>query len=91
MVAPAGSFLLAAWGAAISWRLVLAIRHRVFSEGCRGCGYDVRESHERCPECGRMIDPDILATRSARAALAEWSDTSPKRTPPAGGVGDSVR
>lgn len=24
---------------------------------CPGCGYDLRESKESCPECGRVIPP----------------------------------
>jgi hypothetical protein len=45
---------------AFAWRLHAARRKRerngwFYSSKCLGCGYDLRGSGERCPECGRWI------------------------------------
>lgn len=44
----------------IAWRVVAAQRKRerqswFYLSKCLGCGYDLRGSGERCPECGRWI------------------------------------
>jgi hypothetical protein len=48
----AGSFALAA----LPW-IVLAFRRRsrIYSKRCAKCGYDLRASNDRCPECGMRI------------------------------------
>ena len=45
--------------AAISLESILMLRRRRIARRiglCRNCGYDLRASTERCPECGRPID-----------------------------------
>jgi hypothetical protein len=45
-------FLVILFGAAPALRI---IRRRKYPEGrCRNCGYDLRATPERCPECGRI-------------------------------------
>lgn len=48
-------------GATFFWRRVKKLRLRMRPGFCPGCGYDVRASSDRCPECGRAIKDKIMA------------------------------
>jgi len=39
---------------AVRWRRVREHRRRVRLGLCLACGYDLRESPEKCPECGAV-------------------------------------
>jgi hypothetical protein len=41
-------------------RRLRCLRRRLAAGLCPGCGYDLRASKDRCPECGRVIEPQDL-------------------------------
>lgn len=48
----------------LTWVRAFVQRHRLHRRLARGlcatCGYDLRASHERCPECGAPIPADLV-------------------------------
>lgn len=55
---------------AAGWRLHRSIRKRraIAAGHCRVCGYDLRASEGRCPECGDVIPRTSSGERTAEAA-----------------------
>ena len=52
--------LLPAWHVATGWRAARRRRAR----RCPSCGYDLRATPDRCPECGAVPDPAARASPS---------------------------
>jgi uncharacterized paraquat-inducible protein A len=46
-------------------RRSLTMRHRQKHRHCPHCNYDLRASHDRCPECGHPIPPPPAADAPA--------------------------
>lgn len=42
-------------GSFLAWTIAVAMRRRRSRSLCEACGYDLRGSPERCPECGKAI------------------------------------
>ena len=55
-----GSFLLVGLGTSPALTRGLRRRRRLARGGCPACGYDLRATPDRCPECGRV--PEVTAT-----------------------------
>jgi hypothetical protein len=48
------------------WFRVQSRRKRLAKNRCLNCGYDLRASPERCPECGNAIAPPAIAPAGRR-------------------------
>ena len=57
-------------------------RDRIDRGLCPRCGYDLRESQKRCPECGRLIPYAILMARKITLKPRELPSQTPAACEP---------
>ena len=63
ITAPLGLFALVGLLQLARARRMTRIRLRLRAGQCLACGYDLRESPERCPECGREAREPTFTAR----------------------------
>ena len=72
---PHWSLCVAASAPALLWLRRRRAEHRRRTAGnCRRCGYDLRASGERCPECGEPVRPATRETRSPEHEIRNKSE-----------------
>ena len=66
--APAWLFA-AIFGSVPAWRLLVMRRERARKKGnlCEHCGYDLRATPAKCPECGRVVSSKIARNPAVKA------------------------
>src|SRR5687767_6581302 len=77
--ASAVSIAIASIGAFRAWRWTTRLRTGL----CPRCGYDLRESPEKCPECGAVRAEQTQGAPAAAAPAGGGEVSCPRRSPTA--------